>query len=780
MRLVWMAACLTLVLRADGVYADDKNEGCPYKLSNRGFCPTLLTCASDGRLVSRHKCYTQDLNAAIPGLSLSGCTGSSGPAGTVDYLNTKIGESGFPARPGPPTLAITNAKAFNDHPLFSDAPCLWYSYSDFHGNPIFWLEFNGNADCEKGLPYLNGIIDGTLSCNGNEACKPSTTPAIRRCVNGTAAATTATTTTTTTIVGAPIRTSYSSGAVSCDEYCRLGLNDEAVVGSRCVAAARGTVSVPAGSCSTASASTTKMSPSTPAKDTADDGVACIACTAVENPVSKAAPAVRDQPTSVTCWCDPPDNLATSQNTNDKLQPPKCTKETPCKIVLGAESWRVDNLMNSTGGWDPRMVLQSKECDVCSTGLEGLAPDPATCSSGESKCCNGKCVDSDYIQDGDDDCGDGSDESSSPFQCSDSSSSSTCDSGYSECCNGRCINSRYIRDGGNDCGDYSDETNPEFQCDINGGSGVGPGVAGTVECREEPYFLNGVAPHVFRQYLRYTTAALSSLATFAIPPAEMERLTAAGDDGNGDGDGDALLDVRFSIEWNAIANTSARYGGPGGFYIDATDGSIPKGEPRYAGYYDASVMVSVASKDPAYHPVSTFKIKSFAFHVEGKWPFQILNYGRNRECTLAAGTSENAVLAGTTAITAAAAVSNTPQSCASDFTNECWPDKYHQRNLPDCYAGSSGSIAGLNLTELESEYQVGDQLTFSLKGAPPGFSVDSNSGRITVAPPHGSERKEPYMVELVGTFAPCTMYACACVYKSDVVRGCARGKGMHPL
>jgi hypothetical protein len=39
----------------------------------------------------------------------------------------------------------------------------------------------------------------------------------------------------------------------------------------------------------------------------------------------------------------------------------------------------------------------------------------------------------------------------------------CSSGYSECCNGKCVDTDYIRDGDNDCGDGSDETSPAFQC-----------------------------------------------------------------------------------------------------------------------------------------------------------------------------------------------------------------------------------------------------------------------------------------------------------------------------
>eukprot|EP00729_Bicosta_minor_P000347 gene347-15251_t len=39
----------------------------------------------------------------------------------------------------------------------------------------------------------------------------------------------------------------------------------------------------------------------------------------------------------------------------------------------------------------------------------------------------------------------------------------CTTGYSSCCNGKCIRTSYIQDGDNDCGDGSDESSPAFQC-----------------------------------------------------------------------------------------------------------------------------------------------------------------------------------------------------------------------------------------------------------------------------------------------------------------------------
>nr|XP_034315440.1 uncharacterized protein LOC105331596 isoform X4 [Crassostrea gigas] len=76
----------------------------------------------------------------------------------------------------------------------------------------------------------------------------------------------------------------------------------------------------------------------------------------------------------------------------------------------------------------------------------------TCAGDEMTCSNRKCVPIRYICDGDNDCGDMSDEQNCP--------GNTCGPDQMTCSNGKCVPISYICDGDNDCGDFSDERNCE--------------------------------------------------------------------------------------------------------------------------------------------------------------------------------------------------------------------------------------------------------------------------------------------------------------------------------
>ena len=90
-------------------------------------------------------------------------------------------------------------------------------------------------------------------------------------------------------------------------------------------------------------------------------------------------------------------------------------------------------------------------------------------SSKYKCCNGKCVSKRYIDDNDDDCGDGSDENGQWMTCHSGTtgitSSLNCptDASKYQCCNGKCVTKSYIGDGDDDCGDESDENGQWMNC-----------------------------------------------------------------------------------------------------------------------------------------------------------------------------------------------------------------------------------------------------------------------------------------------------------------------------
>lgn len=247
------------------------------------------------------------------------------------------------------------------------------------------------------------------------------------------------------------------------------------------------------------------------------------------------------------------------------------------------------------------------------------------------------------------------------------------------------------------------------------------------CRSQPYAMAG-APKNFRDFLQceWTNGDVSTASNAA------EQLGGS-------------LAVEFELSWDSVAGHGQT--GPGGFNIDPADGSVPAAVPQQAGFYHAVVTAVVTVLQAGAHSVAikeTLPITRFGFKVDGDPPFRISKFERSTELcvqTSNAGAGFEAAPPGGRLATAAddggggdALAVSGPYRCDAEL------------ELLRTYVGATYRIAPIQV--LASENQVGDVLAFALEGAPAGLLIDAYTGEIQAAPRFGTDRVDPYTVDVV--------------------------------
>lgn len=507
---------------------------------------------------------------------------------------------------------------------------------------------------------------------------------------------TATTTTSTPTTkgdwGAGIvRTRFNDGPVSCREYCGLAINGEAAFDSACIAAARssGTNMVLAwNTCPSLSSSSSN-------NNNNSSSIGCIPCNSAEVPSPSmleddGSQKAAGHSSGITCWCKEADEPVTAAPTAAPGQ------------GAGAAA-------------DSQGAGSSSTSDAAAAAATGIGEEVPSIL-----------LDSSFL-----------------------------DSGFFG-----------IQDGWDPRAVLHTDECQDF-CDgpaSNSSSATAPQPSPT-GCRAEPYQFHGVPT--------------SRMPTFA---ADFLRLAWDNGDVTRIPEQAALATtIQFALDWDAIGNHGRT--GPGGIKLDPADGGLYNCTPRQAGYYHAVIsaditiiarsssskgsapLLTLASDGNQQHeiPATTvlakLPVKRFGFKVEGQPPFRVLAYARSKtpcqDQARSSASNRNDDSGSSSMIDAddnANANADTDAAADDDgaSANSTRGSVDICRNAVgtiECYAGESSYwIAPLAITKTAD--QVGKNVRLILERAPTGFMIDSASGEIHAAPRLGTERAEPYLVDLV--------------------------------